>query len=115
MSTHEKHLQEEEHSGGHVVSVTSYLLVWAALMVLLFATVGAAYVSFGHHALNVAILFAIAIAKTILIVLIFMHVRWSSRVTAVFVVSGFLWLAIMFAFTISDFLSRQWIGAGTPW
>ena len=46
--------------------------------------------------------------KAVLVVLYFMHVRYSSRLTGVVVVSGFLWLAMMILLTLSDYLTRGW-------
>ena len=54
----------------------------------------------------------IACAKASLVVLFFMHVRWSSRLTWVVVASGLFWLLIMFALTMADYMSRGWV-AGT--
>jgi cytochrome c oxidase subunit 4 len=44
----------------------------------------------------------------VLVVLYFMHVRWSSRLTWVFVTSGFFWLALLLGITMADYLSRPW-------
>ncbi|HEY3137015.1 MAG TPA: hypothetical protein VGL29_13375 [Blastocatellia bacterium] len=46
--------------------------------------------------------------------LYFMHVRWSSRLTWVFVCAGFFWLAIMVALTLSDYLTRGWLTNAAP-
>lgn len=89
----------------HVEPIKTYLMVFAALMVLTVATVGVAYFDFG--ALNDVIAMAIACLKATLVVLIFMHVRHSTRLTKMTVVAGFLWLVIMFALTMGDFLSRD--------
>ena len=48
----------------------------------------------------------IAVTKATLVVLFFMHVRYSSRLTWVIVVSGFFWLGIMFLFTLSDYVEQ---------
>jgi cytochrome c oxidase subunit 4 len=44
-----------------------------------------------------------------LVILYFMHVRWSSRLTWVFAGSGFLFLLILLVFTLSDFWTRGWL------
>ena len=62
--------------------------------------------------LNNVMMLTIAIVKALFVVLYFMHVRWSSRLTWVVVASGFFWLLIMFTFTMTDYLSRGWM-AGT--
>jgi cytochrome c oxidase subunit 4 len=52
---------------------------------------------------------AIACTKALLVVLFFMHVRWSTRLTWVVAASGFFWLLIMFTITMSDYMSRGWL------
>jgi len=44
-----------------------------------------------------------------LVILFFMHVRWSTRLTWVVVASGFFWLIILFALTMTDYMSRGWV------
>jgi cytochrome c oxidase subunit 4 len=90
----------------HVAPVKLYLAVFAALLVLLIVTVAANYVPLGKF--NVVIALSIAIAKTLLVMLFFMHVRWSGRLIWIYVGVGFFWLAILLALTMSDFLTRWW-------
>jgi cytochrome c oxidase subunit 4 len=56
---------------------------------------------------------AIACTKALLVILFFMHVRWSSRLTWVVAASGFVWLLILFGITMTDYLTRGWV-VGTP-
>ena len=56
--------------------------------------------------LNALVALTIAVIKATAVVLIFMHVRWSSRLTQVIVVSAVFWLLIMLSFTISDYVTR---------
>lgn len=93
-----------EHTGHHVVPIKVYIAVFLALMVFTTLTVVVAYYDLGR--LNVLIALTIAVIKATLVVLFFMHVRYSSRLTQVIVVSGVFWLFIMLAFTMSDYLSR---------
>jgi cytochrome c oxidase subunit 4 len=95
--------------GDHVVPLTTYLAVFAALMVMLVLTVAAAEVDLG--ALNTPIALTIAIAKMVLVLLYFMHLRWGSRLNWVIVASGFFWLAVMIAGTMDDVISRGWLGS----
>ena len=90
---------------GHVIPYKVYFSVFAALMVLLVLTVAIAEVDLGP--LNLAGAMVIAVAKTVLIILFFMHVRYSSRITQIFAGAGFLWLVIMLTFTMSDYLTRN--------
>jgi cytochrome c oxidase subunit IV len=95
---------------GHVAPKSLYYLIFAALMVGTFLTVFVAKFDFGPF--NNIIMLTIACAKALLVVLYFMHVRWSSRLTWVVAASGFFWLLILFTLTMSDYLSRGWL-AGT--
>jgi cytochrome c oxidase subunit 4 len=56
--------------------------------------------------LNALVALTIAVIKATAVVLIFMHVRWSSRLTQVIAVAAVFWLLIMLSFTISDYLTR---------
>ncbi len=91
---------------GHVVPVKTYVIVWIALMVLLALTVAASFWNTGAEWINVAIMLTIAIAKMMLILLYFMHVRWSSKLVQVFAASGFLWVLFLFAIAASDWITR---------
>lgn len=88
-------------------------MVFAGLLILMIMTVGARFVNLGP-ALNAAVAVTIAIAKTVLIVLYFMHVRFSSRLTQVFVGAAFMWLLILFFLTMGDYLARDWPPASGP-
>jgi len=100
----------------------TYATIYAALMLLLAATVAVAYVDLGRFvpgaareggasitALNAAAALAIAFSKAILVVLFFMHVRYSSRLIWLVAGGGFVWLAILIGLTLSDYLTRDWL------
>ena len=89
---------------GSTTAKQSYLLVFAALLVLTLATAGAAYLDFGP--LNVAIALAIAIAKALLVMVFFMHLKQSSPLVRLFAGTGVFWLLILLTFTLSDYLTR---------
>lgn len=92
----------------HIVSKKVYFLIFGALIVGTILTYAAARVDldFIFHGANTVVALTIAVIKATLVVLYFMHVRYSSRLVWVIVVSGFFWLGIMFALTMSDYLSR---------
>ena len=92
----------------HIVSKKVYFVIFGALMVLTAATVWAATVDFGNEIVNTTIALAIAVTKAVLVVLYFMHVRYSSRLIWVVVCSMFFWLFILLALTLSDYRSRDW-------
>ena len=91
----------------HAGSLRPYLAVFAALMVLTAVTVWVAFHDFG--VLNTPIALTIATVKATLVILIFMHVRQSSRLTWLFVAAGFFWLVILLAFTLADYGTRGWL------
>jgi cytochrome c oxidase subunit IV len=91
----------------HIVPRQLYYRVFAALMLLTLSTVGVAFVDLGP--LNTIIALTIAVVKALLVILFFMHVRYSSRLTWVCVAAGFFWLALLLTFVMSDYLTRSWL------
>ena len=89
----------------HVLSVKLYAVIFIALVALTLTTTGIAFIDLGGN-LNVIVALTIAVVKALLVILFFMHVRYSDRLTWVFVGAGFFWLAIMMALTLGDFLTR---------
>ena len=94
-------------SAGHIAPVRMYYAIFAALIVGTALTVIVAFFDFGF--MNNVIMLAIAITKALLVILFFMHVRWSSRLTWVVAGAGFFWLLILFGLTMADYMSRGWI------
>jgi len=94
-------------SADHVAPKSLYYAVFAALIVGTLLTYAAARVDMGP--LNNVVMLTIALAKALLVILFFMHVRWGTRLTWLVVASGFFWLLIMFSITMTDFLTRGWI------
>jgi cytochrome c oxidase subunit 4 len=92
-----------EHAG-HSVGVGRYLAVFVALLVLTGLTVLAAFQDLG--AWNNVVMLGIAGIKATLVVLFFMHVWDSDRLTKLTVAAGFLWLAILIGITLTDYLTR---------
>ena len=90
----------------HVMPTKAYGLVYVALLVLLGATVGVAFLSLGP--LNLLITLLIAAAKTGLVMVYFMHLRGSPRLIQLSAGAGFLWLLLMMALALSDYLTRGW-------
>lgn len=84
-----------------------YYMVFGALILGTILTVAAAKVDMG--ALNNIVMLAIACTKASLVILFFMHVRWSSRLTWVVAMAGFFWLLILFGIGMSDYMSRGWV------
>ncbi len=108
-----------DHSHDHPDNPIKYYIgVFLLLMVFTALTVFVAQFDLEHALENVPVIkhvrgvanilvaLTIAVIKATAVVLIFMHVRWSSRLTQVIVVSGVFWLIIMLAFTASDYVTR---------
>ncbi len=91
----------------HVTSPKAYFTVYFALLALLVLTVGAAFVNF--EPFNLAFAMVIAVTKAVLIVLVFMHVRHGPPLVGVFAGSGFFFLAILLALSLSDYFTRGWM------
>ncbi len=107
------HLQRAEHEDAighhpahHQSSLGMYFTVFFALMIFTVLTVAASRVDLG--AFNTTVALAIAVVKATLVILWFMHVIYSPRLTWIVVVASFLWLGVLFVLTFSDYLTRGW-------
>lgn len=92
---------------GHVSSIKVYLSIFLTLMALTAVTIAVAFVNLGE--LNKVVALGIASFKATLVVLYFMHVKYASRLTKLVVISGFFFLAILMALTMTDYGSRGWV------
>ena len=81
------------------------ILVWLALLALLFLTLGAAYLPLGAG--NVAVGLAVALVKASLVVMIFMKLGSASPLIKLAAAAGVFWLVFMFALTLSDVVARM--------
>ena len=88
-------------------TVGLYLGIFAALVIGTCLTWGIAFLDLGQ--LNPVVALAIACIKATLVILYFMHVRYSDRLTMVTVGAGFFWLLILISLSLSDYLSRSLI------
>ncbi len=105
------HAQNEHISPeSHVVPISLYIGIWATLIFCTALTVFAASVDLGVFNIVVALL--IATIKGTLVVLFFMHLRYSTKLTMVTVVAALFWLFIMFSLTLTDYMTRHWATAG---
>jgi len=95
------------------LSLKAYLSVFGMLVVLTIVTTGVAYVDLGFF--NVIVALTIAISKTLLVVMFFMHLTHSAHRTQVVAGAGILWLLILITFTVSDVLTRSWISMPMGW
>jgi cytochrome c oxidase subunit IV len=93
---------------GHIAPIRLYFTIFAALMVLTVVTVAVTYVHLG--AFNLAVALAIAVTKAMLVIMFFMHVKYSPKLIKVTIGCSFFFLLIMFVMTMSDYLSRGYEG-----
>ena len=107
MAEHNEH-DTHDHPGHHVVSIPIYLAVFAVLVVGTIVTVLVALVDldFIFPGANTLVALLIAFIKMTCVMLWFMHVKYSPRLIWLTAIAGFFWLAIMFAFTMQDYLTR---------
>ncbi len=95
----------------HIVPVKVYLAIFVALLLGTALTVVAALHDFPWQ-FNTVIALTIASIKATLVVLYFMHVRYSNRLVWVIVIAALFWMGILFALTFSDYFTRDWISIG---
>jgi cytochrome c oxidase subunit IV len=96
---------------GHVSPKSTYYAVFGALMILTAITVGVAFIHLGT--LNFPVALGIAIFKATLVILFFMHVKYSSRLTKMIVGMAFFFLAVLLLLTLTDYGSRGWYASDT--
>lgn len=97
----------------HIVSPKTYVLVFLALVVFTGATYSIAKIDLGPF--NALVAITIAMIKSMLVILFFMHVKYSPKMTKVTIVSGLFFLMILLALSMTDYISRPWGGfSGYP-
>jgi len=108
----EDHHDEGEH---HIVSIPLYLMVFGILVVGTILTYFTAQfdLDWVFPGANTLLALLIAFTKMTFVILFFMHVKYSSKLIWLTAIAGFFWLAIMFAFTMQDYLTRS-PGVFTP-
>ena len=104
---------EQEH---HVVGPGIYVIILLLLLVGTASTVAASYFDLGEWHIapgltlfwNPVVALAIASAKMILVVLFFMHIKYSTRLTKLTVMAGFFMFLVLIGMTLSDYFTRAW-------
>ena len=94
----------------HILPKRLYYTVFGLLMLCTYLTVQAAFIDLG--VLNTVVALAIAVFKATIVVLFFMHVKYSTRLTWAVVIGSVFWLGILLALTFSDYLTRRWLTFG---
>ena len=96
----------EPHAGHHIVPLKVYYTIFGILLLCTYLTVQIAFFDLG--ALNAIAALAIAVFTATLVVLFFMHVKYSTRLTWLVALGALFWLGILLALTMSDYLTRAW-------
>ena len=91
---------------GHISPKSTYYAIFGALMLLTAITVAVAFINLGSFNFPVAI--GIAVMKATLVILFFMHAKYSSKLTKLFVGTAFFFLFILLTLSLTDYLSRGW-------
>ena len=96
-------------TSAHAITLKTYGAVFTALLILTALTTGVAFLDLGSY-FNTVIALTIACAKATLVVLYFMHLRYSRPLTWVIAGAGLFWFLIMMSLTLSDVLTRETVG-----
>jgi cytochrome c oxidase subunit IV len=101
----------ESASGEHIVSPMLYVGIFLFLMVMTALTVFAASVDLGWA--NPVVALVIATMKATTVILFFMHVKYSTRMTQIVIVGALFFLFLLLGLTLTDYLSRGWMSFPT--
>jgi len=97
---------DTDHGVIHIVPLRVYYTIFGVLMLCTLLTVQIAFMDLGP--LNAIAALGIAVFKATLVVLYFMHVKYSTKLTWAVVLGSLFWLGILLAITMSDYLTRAW-------
>jgi cytochrome c oxidase subunit IV len=109
IDTHSEYADGHDDHGGHahhITPVSKLLVTYGWLLVFMVLTVVASKWNLG--VMNNAVAMAIAITKAVLVVLIFMGVKYGTKLTWLWAALGFIWFLLMFGI-LSDYISREWV------
>jgi cytochrome c oxidase subunit 4 len=88
----------------HILPKRTYCTIYGVLILLTYLTVQIALFDLGT--LNTIAALVIAVVKAVLVILFFMHLKYSSRLTWVVVLAAFFWLGILLGLTMTDYATR---------
>lgn len=102
---HENHENHEQHEH---MNIPKYIGIFFILVIGTILTYGAALVDLDgiFPGANTLVALLIAFIKMTFVVLFFMHVYWNSKLIWLTFVGSFVFLIIMFAFTMQDYMTR---------
>jgi cytochrome c oxidase subunit 4 len=90
----------------YIVPKRVYYTIFGLLMLFTYITVQVAFIDLG--ALNTVVALAVAVFKATIVVLFFMHVKYSTRLTWAVVLGSVFWFGILMVLTFGDYLTRSW-------
>lgn len=93
----------------HIVSPKIYVAVFLSLLFFTGLTYSVALLDLGPF--NALVAIVIAMIKSMLVILFFMHVKYSPKMTKVSIITGFFFLLILLALSMTDYISRPWAGS----
>lgn len=99
-------MSEPTHHTHTVVPPKVYAAVFVTLLIFTALTVFASYLEL--YVFNAVVALAIAVIKAVLVILFFMHIRYSSKLTKLTVAAGFFTLIVLLLMTLTDYISRAW-------
>lgn len=99
-------MSEPTHHIHTVVPPRVYAGVFGILLCFTALTVFASYLELGVY--NAVVALTIAVIKAVLVILFFMHIRYSSKLTMLTIAAGFLTLVVLLSMTMTDYISRSW-------
>ena len=97
---------DDVHDNIHIVPTRVYYIIFLVLMLCTYVTWQVAYFDLGP--MNTVVALTIAVFKATLVVLFFMHVKYSTRLTWAVVLGSIFWLGILLTLTLSDYVTRGW-------
>ena len=99
-------MSSEEHRQ-HIIPVGIYVGIWASLMFLTALTTGVSFIELGDW--NIVLALVIATIKGTLVVLFFMHLYYSTKLTKVTMIAALFFLFLLLALSMTDYLTRPWL------
>jgi cytochrome c oxidase subunit 4 len=100
----------DNHDESQHIGIPGYVAVFAFLFVMTIVTYSVALTDLDGRffpGANTLVALTIAFSKMTLVILFFMHVRWQPKLIWLTAIGSFFWLAIIFAFTMQDYLTRS--------
>ena len=89
----------------HIMSSKFYYTIWIALLCLTVITAAVSFVDLGPF--NTIVALVIATIKALLVVMFFMHVKYTSeKLTKIVIVSAIFWLFLLLALSMADYATR---------